>query len=86
MAARLDSAIQQPLLPLVMLLECKQMCLVFLPYTYIMNNIINPVIVLLQEQHGPNFSVMDDNVPAHQGHIYERLLVTGVPQIKWHFL
>ena len=32
---------------------------------YYLNNIINPVIVPLHEQHRPNFIFMDDNAPAH---------------------
>uniref|UniRef100_A0A671VKC8 HTH cro/C1-type domain-containing protein n=1 Tax=Sparus aurata TaxID=8175 RepID=A0A671VKC8_SPAAU len=51
---------------------------------YYLDNIINPVIVPLYEQHRPNFIFMDDNAPAHRGHIIrERLLETGVPQIEW---
>ncbi len=51
---------------------------------YYLNNIINPVIVPLHEQHRPDFIFMDDNAPAHQGHIIrERLLEAGVPQIEW---
>ncbi len=34
---------------------------------YYLNNIINPVIVPLHEQHRPDFIFMDDNVPAPQG-------------------
>uniref|UniRef100_A0A667X1A1 Tc1-like transposase DDE domain-containing protein n=1 Tax=Myripristis murdjan TaxID=586833 RepID=A0A667X1A1_9TELE len=49
-----------------------------------LNNIINPVIVPLHEQHRPNFIFMDDNAPAHRGRIIrERLLETGVPQMEW---
>ena len=51
---------------------------------YYLNNIINPVIVPLHEQHRPNFIFMDDNAPAHRGRIIgERLLETGVPQMEW---
>uniref|UniRef100_A0A667YQE0 Fibronectin type-III domain-containing protein n=1 Tax=Myripristis murdjan TaxID=586833 RepID=A0A667YQE0_9TELE len=34
---------------------------------YYLNDIINPVIVPLHEQHRPNFIFMDDNAPAHRG-------------------
>uniref|UniRef100_A0A3B1IPN0 Tc1-like transposase DDE domain-containing protein n=1 Tax=Astyanax mexicanus TaxID=7994 RepID=A0A3B1IPN0_ASTMX len=51
---------------------------------YYLNNIINPVIVPLHEQHRPDFIFMDDNAPAHRGRIIrERLLETGVPQMEW---
>ncbi len=51
---------------------------------YYLNNIINPVIVPLHEQHRPDFIFMDDNVPAPQGHIIrERLLEAAVPQMEW---
>ena len=51
---------------------------------YYLNNIINPVIVPLHEQHRPNFIFMYDNAPAHSGRIIrERLLETGVPQMEW---
>uniref|UniRef100_A0A667WGJ7 Tc1-like transposase DDE domain-containing protein n=1 Tax=Myripristis murdjan TaxID=586833 RepID=A0A667WGJ7_9TELE len=51
---------------------------------YYLNNIINPVIVPLHEQHRPNFIFMDDNAPAHRGRIIrERLLETGVLQMEW---
>ncbi|CAK6970414.1 Transposable element Tcb1 [Scomber scombrus] len=50
---------------------------------YYLNNIINPVIVPLHEQHRPNFIFMDDNAPAHRGCIIrEWLLKTGVPQME----
>ena len=32
---------------------------------YYLNNIINPVIVPLHEQHRPNFIFIDNNAPAH---------------------
>ena len=51
---------------------------------YYLNNVINPVIVPLHEQHRPNFIFMDDNAPAHRGHIIrEGLLETGIPQMEW---
>jgi len=51
---------------------------------YYLNNIINPVIVPLHEQHRPNFIFIDDKAPAHRGRIIrEQLLDTGVPQMKW---
>ncbi len=51
---------------------------------YYLNNIINPVIVPLHEQHRPDFIFMDDNAPAHRGCIIrERLLEAGVPQTEW---
>ncbi|KAI3356994.1 hypothetical protein L3Q82_003627 [Scortum barcoo] len=51
---------------------------------YYLNNIINPVIVPLNEQHSPNFIFMDDNAPAHRGRISrEWLLETGVPRMEW---
>ncbi len=51
---------------------------------YYLNNIINPVIVPLHEQHRPDFIFMDDNAPAHRVHIIrERLLEAGVLQIEW---
>ena len=79
-----ESTMHQPLLspdePLVVVvLQCGQVCLVntellhFVNGTrtslYYLNNIINPVIVPLHEQHRPNFIFMDDNAPAHQGRI-----------------
>uniref|UniRef100_A0A673MTP4 Tc1-like transposase DDE domain-containing protein n=1 Tax=Sinocyclocheilus rhinocerous TaxID=307959 RepID=A0A673MTP4_9TELE len=51
---------------------------------YYLNNIINPVIVPLHEQHRPDFIFKDDNAPAHRGHIIrERLLEAGVLQMEW---
>ena len=51
---------------------------------YYLNNIINPVIVPLHEEHGPNLIFKDDNAPAHQGRIIRGwLLETGVPQMEW---
>ncbi len=51
---------------------------------YYLNNIINPVIVPLHEQHRPDFIFMDDNAPAPRGHIIrERLLQAGLPQMEW---
>ena len=51
---------------------------------YYLNNIINPVIVPLHEQHGPNFIFMDDNAPAHRSRIIgERLLDSWEPQMEW---
>ncbi|KAK7883824.1 hypothetical protein WMY93_026947 [Mugilogobius chulae] len=51
---------------------------------YYLNNIINPVIVPLHEQHRPNFIFMDDNAPAHRGRIIrEWRLETGEPQMEW---
>ncbi|MEQ2220430.1 hypothetical protein ILYODFUR_005341 [Ilyodon furcidens] len=31
---------------------------------YYLNNVINPVIVPIHEQHRPNFIFMEDNIPA----------------------
>ncbi len=51
---------------------------------YYLNNIINPVIVPLHEQHRSDFIFMDDNAPAHRGRtIREWLLEAGVPQMEW---
>ncbi|KAK7881405.1 hypothetical protein WMY93_029814 [Mugilogobius chulae] len=56
----------------------------FVTSPYYLNNIINPVIVPLHEQHRPNFIFMNDNAPANRGRIIrERLLETGVPQMEW---
>lgn len=52
--------------------------------SYYLNNIINPVFMLLYERHEPNFICMDDNAPLLQGRIImERLLETVVHQMKW---
>ena len=51
---------------------------------YYLNNIINPVIVPLHDQHRSNFIYMDDNAQAHRGCIIrEQLLETGEPQMEW---
>ncbi|MEQ2222256.1 hypothetical protein ILYODFUR_024271 [Ilyodon furcidens] len=51
---------------------------------YYLNNIINPVIVSLHEQHGPNIIFMEDNTPAHPGRIIrEQLLETVVNGKEW---
>ena len=94
-----ESAIHQPLyspdepLVVVEVLQCGPVCLVstelhFVNGTvtspYYLNNIINPVIVPLHDQHRANFIFMDDNAPAHRGCIIrEQLLETGEPQMEW---
>ena len=51
---------------------------------YYLNNIINPIIVPLNDQHRPNFLFMDDNAPAHRGRIIkQRLQEAEVPQMEW---
>lgn len=48
------------------------------------NNAINPVIVPQNEQHRPNFILMDEKAPTHQCRIIkERQLETGEPWMEW---
>ena len=55
--------------------------------SYYLNNIINPVIVPLHEQHRCDFIFMDDNAPAYQGCIHRKwLLEARVPPIEWSAL
>ncbi|MEQ2193214.1 hypothetical protein XENOCAPTIV_026562 [Xenoophorus captivus] len=50
---------------------------------YYLNDLINPLTVPLHEQHRLTFTIMNNNTPAHQGHIdREWLLETGVLGMK----
>ena len=53
-----------------------------------LNNIINPVIVPLHEQHRPNVIFTDDRAPAHRGHhqwtaVGDWCLSNGTTWIHW---
>lgn len=53
---------------------------------YYLNNIINPAMVPLHKQNTPDFILINNNAPAHQGRIIrEWLLWLGYPQVSCTF-